>query len=101
MNNFSIAPWKLTHAWSNAGYIRTIKDAQGEHIAYVCDLEDALAECTANARLMAAAPELLAVVQDLLDYAESATLENDDEPELFKQARAAIAAATGDQTLTA
>ena len=100
MNNFSIAPWKTAHSYDRA-YIRTIKDAQGEHIAHVCDLDDAIPEATANARLMAAAPDLLHVVSELLDYAENATLEDDDEPPIFRAARAAIARATGDQTVTA
>ena len=52
-------------------------------------------------RLFAAAPDLLAVISDLLDYAENATLENDEEPPVFQAARAAIARATGDQTVTA
>jgi hypothetical protein len=66
MKHFSITPWKTAHAWSNTGYIRTIKDAQGEHIAHVCDLDDALTEATANARLLAAAPDLLAACIEAL-----------------------------------
>lgn len=106
MNNFSIAPWKLAHAWSNTGYIRTIKDAQGEHIAHVCDLDDALTECTANARLMAAAPLLLDALTNLLDIAQeeldqSATHDGLNNVGHIARARAAIAAAMGDQTVTA
>lgn len=105
MNKFSIAPWKTAHSHSHE-YIRYIRDAQGEHIAHVCDLADGIAndyadQALANARLMAAAPDLLEVISDLLDYAENATLENDEEPPVFQAARAAIARATGDQTVTA
>jgi len=66
MKNFSIAPWKTARGWNNAGYVRVIKDAQGEHIAHVCDLDDALTEATANARLLAAAPDLLDALQNLV-----------------------------------
>jgi hypothetical protein len=71
MKEFSISPWKTAHAWSNTGYIRTIKDAQGEHIAHVCDLDDALTKATANARLLAAAPDLLAALQNLIAAIEA------------------------------
>jgi hypothetical protein len=105
MNNFSIAPWKLAHSYDTA-YIRTIRDAQGEHIAHVCDLDDALPEAIANARLMAAAPELLAVLRDLLSRAEqeldqTATCEGLENCDALARCRAAIAAATGDQTINA
>lgn len=104
MNNFSIAPWKTAHSYDRA-YIRTIKDAQGEHIAHVCDLDDAIPEAVANARLIAAAPALYSALAELhlavtmrpsgnggLSQRERAALDS---------ARAAIARATGDQTVNA
>ena len=104
MNNFSIAPWKTAHSYDRA-YIRTIKDAQGEHIAHVCDLDDAIPEATANARLMAAAPDLLDLLCRALPYVEDAEHDACNKPEpvrkLARQIRAAIARATGDQTVTA
>lgn len=93
MKNYSISPWKLAHAWGSAGYIRTIRDAQGEHIAHVCDLEDDLPEATANARLMAAAPDLLDALRDLIDYFGDADIDNGLD-EALTQCRAAIAKAT-------
>ena len=99
MNNFSIAPWKTAHSYDRA-YIRTIRDAQGEHIAHVCDLDDAIPEATANARLMAAAPDLLAALRDLLDEADLNEVDEYTAPKV-EAARAAIARATGDQTVTA
>lgn len=69
MNNFSIAPWRTAIAFDRA-YIHNIKDAQGEIIAQIPDWEDGLTETTANARLMAAAPDLLAALRDLLSRAE-------------------------------
>ena len=98
MNNFSIAPWKTAHSYDRA-YIRTIKDAQGEHIAHVCDLDDAIQEATANARLMAAAPDLLAALREYVERHE-AECDRAGLPE-YELACAAIARATGDQTVTA
>jgi hypothetical protein len=99
MNKFSIAPWKLSHSHSHE-YVRYIRDAQGEHIAHVCDLDDALTECTANARLMAAAPDLLAALRDLLEEADLGEVDEYTAPKI-EAARAAIARATGDQTIPA
>jgi hypothetical protein len=102
MNKFSIAPWKLAHSHSHE-YIRYIRDAQGEHIAHVCDLDDGVAndytdEAIGNARLMAAAPDLLAACIEALSLF-------DDYPDCYESAgtherlNAAIARATGDQTV--
>jgi hypothetical protein len=101
MNKFSIAPWKSAIAFDRA-YIRNIKDAQGEIIAQIPDWEDGLEETTANARLMAAAPELLAALTDLLAVAQeeldqSATHDGLNNADHLARARAAIARATGDQ----
>lgn len=104
MNKFSIAPWKLSHSHSHE-YVRYIRDAQGEHIAHVCDLDDGVAndylhEAIANARLMAAAPDLLAALRDLLDEADLGEVDEYTAPKI-EAARAAIARATGDQTVSA
>jgi hypothetical protein len=99
MNKFSIAPWKSAIAFDRA-YIRNIKDAQGEIIAQIPDWEDGLEETTANARLMAAAPDLLAALRDLLDEADLNEVDEYTAPKV-EAARAAIARATGDQTIPA
>lgn len=99
MNKFSIAPWKSAIAFDRA-YIRNIKDAQGEIIAQIPDWEDGLEETTANARLMAAAPDLLAALRDLLDEADLNEVDEYTAPKI-EAARAAIARATGDQTVNA
>ena len=104
MNKFSIAPWKLSHSHSHE-YVRYIRDAQGEHIAHVCDLDNGVAndylyEAIANARLMTAAPDLLAACVEALSLF-------DDYPECYESTgtlerlTAAIARATGDQTVNA
>jgi hypothetical protein len=102
MLNHSIAPWKTAIAFDRA-YIRNIKDAQGEIIAQIPDWEDGLAETTANARLMAAAPDLLEALRDLLSRAE---IELDQTVwheglvncDILAKSRAAISKALGDQT---
>lgn len=104
MNKFSSAPWKSAFAFDRT-YIRNIKDAQGEIIAQVCDLDDGVAndylyEAIANARLMAAAPDLLAALRDLLDEADLGEVDEYTAPKI-EAARAAIARATGDQTVNA
>ena len=99
MNKFSIAPWKSAIAFDRA-YIRNIKDAQGEIIAQIPDWEDQLEETTANARLIAAAPDLLKALIDLLDEADLAEVDEYTAPKI-EAARAAIARATGDQTIPA
>jgi hypothetical protein len=105
MNNFSIAPWKTSIAFDRT-YIRNIKNAQGEIIAQIPDWEDGLTETTANARLMAAAPELLAELTNLYlvaseQFDQSATHDGLQNCEWLARARDAIAKATGDQTIPA
>jgi hypothetical protein len=102
MLNHSIAPWKTAIAFDRA-YIRNIKDAQGEIIAQIPDWDDGLEETTANARLMAAAPDLLVALWDLYIAAEEqfdqdATDDGFFNCEVLAKARAAVAKATGNQT---
>lgn len=98
MNNFSIAPWKTSIAFDRT-YIRNIKNAQGEIIAQIPDWEDGLTETTANARLMAAAPELLTALQGMIEYFCEAGIDDYSDTRTVQAARAAIAKATGDQTV--
>ena len=100
MNNFSIAPWKTSIAFDRT-YIRNIKNAQGEIIAQIPDWDEGLTETTANARLMAAAPELLAALRGMLEYFCEAGIDDYSDTETVQAARAAIERATGDQTATA
>lgn len=97
MLNHSITPWKTTRSFSHE-YIRNIKDAQGELIAQVCELDDGLNETIANARLMAAAPELLAALQGMIEYFVDCSIDDYSDTKTLQAARAAIAKATGDQT---
>jgi hypothetical protein len=97
MLNHSITPWKTVYSYSDQN-IRDIKDAQGEIIAFVCDLEKYSNESISNARLMAAAPELLAALQGLIEYFIDPSWDDYSDTETLQAARAAIAKATGDQT---
>lgn len=103
MNNFSMTPWKTAIAFDRA-YIRNIKDAQGEIIAQIPDWEEGLTETTANARLMAAAPDLLVALRDLLSRAEqeldqTATNDGLANCDALARCRAAIIRALYDQTI--
>ena len=63
----SPAPWKTAYSHSPA-YIRDIKDATGELIAQVCDLENGQTEVLSNARLIEKVPHLLLIIEDLLKH---------------------------------
>lgn len=93
MKNFSIAPWKAAYSYSHE-YVRDIKDAQGEIIAQVCDLEKESDESTANARLLAAAPDLLDALRGMLEYFCENGHDDYSDTETVQAARAAIAKAT-------
>ena len=102
MLNHSTAPWKTVYSYSDQN-IRDIKDAQGEIIAFVCDLEKYSNESISNARLMAAAPDLLAALEHLYHAAEeqfdqSETEEGSFNSEALERARTAMAKALGNQT---
>jgi hypothetical protein len=57
--------WKIARSFDHA-YIRNIEDDAGEIVAQVLDLDD-YANDIKRARLIAAAPDLLAALRDLLD----------------------------------
>lgn len=93
MNNFSATPWKTFYSFHKA-YARNIKDSNGEIIAQVCDLDGDLDESIANARLMAAAPDMLDLLCLALPYVEDAEHDPCNKPDavrkLARQIRAAI-----------
>lgn len=71
----SVTPWKTARSHSPA-YFRDIKDAQGELIAQVCDLENGQPEVLENARLICAAPDMLEALLVALPFVED--LEHDE-----------------------
>tara|TARA_R110000868_G_C10896172_1_gene763968 strand:+ start:260 stop:559 length:300 start_codon:yes stop_codon:yes gene_type:complete len=91
------APWsvEIDHATGNAEYVRAYQDGEMLDVASVlCDQTD---RANANARLIAAAPDLLAVLCEMLGAAETDLL--DDKSNVWRSAmndaRAAIAKAKG------
>lgn len=56
-----------------------------------------LAENTANARLMAAAPDLLASLVEMLEFADMGEIHDEETAEAVARAQAAIAKAEGSQ----
>ena len=83
-------PWIVDAAFDDSGYVR---GPRGEYVADI-ELDEDDPVLQANARLIAAAPELLAVLQRYVIEAEaSGGWEGDDA--LFKDATVAIALAEG------
>ena len=86
------APWQIEWNVAQGGeghYITDSKDmAELSRIAAVLFHDDADGETRANARLLAAAPDLLAALIGVVKVADRATVE-------FDAARAAIAKAEG------
>ena len=85
-------PWTRKRAIPEDATISRLVFAGDDLIATVHDLEGAGHEAFANARLISAAPELLAVLQDVADYWAG----GDVPAELDARMRAAIATATGE-----
>ncbi len=84
-------PWAAGRAIPEDNVVSRIVRAGDDHIAVVMDLEDAAQEAADNARLIAAAPDLLAALQ--LVYANAG-----ESPEWIRSRIApAIARATGGQ----
>ena len=94
--NITPKPW-------DARTVDTINDRpalweiQDRHRGVIATVESVNA---ADARLIAAAPDLLAALRDLLDEADLNEVDEYTAPKI-EAARAAIARATGDQTMPA
>ena len=88
-------PWKTTLAYDDPAVV----DYDGKMIATAVmdvDMPSELDEVVANARLIAAAPELLAVLERCNNRWDDA--DEDDNPSLGRAIRAAIAKATGKES---
>lgn len=86
-------PWKVVDRW----YVWTDDDV-GCEVAKVCDEnldDDTLVQADADARLIAAAPELLHELQHLLSMWEEAIGWKPDYMDMADSARKVIAKATG------
>ena len=85
--------WKTARSFDPA-YIRDIEDEEGETVAQVLDLDD-YAQDIKRARLIAAAPDLFAALDDLLSYLEGYDHDYPEAAGYFDRARAALAKAEG------
>lgn len=75
--------------WHYGGLTRFVTDGEGEPVARV-ELRKASPtheECVANARLIAAAPELLEALKHIEKYCQAQANETTDETALWQQAR--------------
>ena len=96
-------PWTSGRPIPADDTVSRIVRAGADHIAVVMDLEGAAQEATDNARLIAAAPDMLAALLEVVaewdahhadeDHRSGYTLDTGG----IAQARAAIARATGSQ----
>lgn len=91
MNTHTPGPWTLEPVLDQRGdETVAVYSAQGLFITYALPRVSACAELAANARLIAAAPDLLAALEDVMSdpyFAEASTR--------YVHARQAIAAARG------
>jgi hypothetical protein len=89
-------PWHIGVRTFHAG--RDVYGPKGEPVAVADDAITATPEAEANARLIAAAPCLLACLEALVGEADLGEVDlDDDDRAKLEQARAAIAKATGGQ----
>ena len=84
-----MSTWTIARSFDHA-YIRDIEDEDGETIAQVLDLDDYPNDIK-RAKLIAAAPDLLAALEDLLSYLEGYDHDYPEAAPKFNRARAAIA----------
>lgn len=97
MNNHTPGKWAVHWAMAQGGEAHHIVDDRDMDdlsvIATVLFHDDVEGETKANARLIAAAPDLLAALQDLMDFDKMHTF---DQITARRAAIAAIAKATGE-----
>jgi hypothetical protein len=90
-------PWHIGVRTFHAG--RDVYGPKGEPVAVADDAITATPEAEANARLIAAAPCLLACLEALVGEADLGEVDlDDDDRAKLEPARAAIAKATGGQS---
>jgi hypothetical protein len=86
-------PWKFGSSNDDSVYKRNIGGSDGYHVAVASSREDD--EVDANARLIAAAPDLLEALQSIVDM-DVAYQRGPKVEDAVEVARAAIAKATGE-----
>ena len=86
-------PWKIEHSTNGTFPYRIVKFGERNPIASCRGISGKESEDAANARLIAAAPNLLEACKTLVRRAETMTDGEWGEPEEIAQAKAAIAQA--------
>lgn len=94
MSTHTPGPWsvEIDHLTQVHEFIRAYQEGEMFDIA---SLSDDTKDIEANARLIAAAPDLLAALDDLLSYLEGYDHDYPEAAPKFDRARAAIAKAQG------
>ena len=95
MSEIKRTPWEV---FQNGFSMRAVKDADGNWLTYAAgdDRRMSREEVEANARLMAAAPDLLEALRDLIGWVPGPDQWHTDAcPKAVERAIAAIAKATG------
>ena len=96
MTQHTPGPWtqpetKRTHnRWHVEGGGRLVAAAGGPQFAISAD------EADANARLIASGPDLLAALQDIIEYSKGGTWSPGDRANALRRGEAAIVKATGE-----
>ena len=90
-------PWTSGRAIPADDTVSRIVRAGVDHIAVVMDLEGAAQEAADNARLIAAAPDMLEALRAMVDYFGPHPDVDNGLDETLTAARAAVARATGSQ----
>lgn len=101
MNMHSPGPWRRMRALSTERDVfRIIYDQEGERVALIPDVQFGHEDnAMADTRLIQAAPDLLAALQELVGEADLGEVDHDDDTlAMLARARAAIAKATGGES---
>lgn len=96
MTQHTQGPWsiELNHATNTSEFIRAHIDGEMHDIASL--LCDETGNASTNARLIAAAPDLLAALREIHDAVAMGEADFSPSGDWFKEAQAAITKATGD-----
>jgi gentisate 1,2-dioxygenase len=91
MSKHTPGPWKIVDAWND----HMVEGQNGEEIIWQDGPHGTPTINEANARLIAAAPDLLEALENLADYVDERAGDNECRP--IENARAAIAKAKGEE----
>lgn len=96
MSDHTPGPWE--DIINDEGELWVVID-NGDHDIFIGDMEDTCGECHANAQLIAASPDLLAVCEALVNVADGKGDLERDYWKAVEMARTAIAKAKGESNV--